>query len=148
MANITRSDPFRGVARFEPFRELEGFPAWSRVRRLFDDLPDEPATIRIDVTEDEKCYVVKAEIPGVKKEDISVEVEGNQVSIAAEVRRETEQKKGEVVHSERYFGRQFRSFSLGRDIDRKKVQAKYAEGVLELTLPKNGAPVAEKIAIL
>jgi HSP20 family protein len=118
------------------------------VRRLFDDLPAEPASIRIDVTEDAKNYLVKAEIPGVKKEDITVEVEGNQVSIAAEVRRETEGKDGEVVHSERYYGKQFRSFALGRDIDRKNVLAKYAEGVLELTLPKNGAPVAEKISIL
>jgi HSP20 family protein len=147
MTNITRSEPFQNVARFDPFRELEGFPAWNRLSRFFHELPAEP-TIKIDVTENDKAYTVKAEIPGVKKEDINVEVDGNQVSISAEVRREKEEKKDEnVVHSERYYGRQFRSFTMAREIDRKKVAAKYADGVLELTLPKNGGPAAEKIAI-
>ena len=148
MTNITRTDPFTRLARFEPFGELESFAAWPRsLRRLFMDVPSEP-NIRLDVSEDDKAYTVKAELPGVKKEDIAVDVDGNQVSIAAEVRRETEEKKDEkVVHSERYFGRQYRTFSLGRDIDRDKVEAKFADGVLELTLPKNGAPAAQKITI-
>ena len=107
-----------------------------------------PPTIRIDVEEAEKSYLVKADIPGVKKEDISVEVDGDQVSVTAEVKRETEEKKDEkVVHSERYYGKQFRSFTLGRPIDRDKVEAKFSEGVLELTLPKNGTTPASRIAI-
>lgn len=147
MANITRTDPFQDIARFDPLRDFEGFPAWGRLRRYFHDLPAEP-TIRVEVTEDDKAYRVKADVPGAKKEDIAVEVDGNQVSITAEVKREKEEKKGEaVVHSERYYGRQFRKFTLDREIDRKKVVAKYADGVLELTLPKTGASVAEKIAI-
>jgi HSP20 family protein len=145
MANITRTDPFREIARFDPFREA--FPAWGRLRRLFDELPAEPA-IKLDVAESDKAYTVKAELPGVKKEDIAVEVDGNQVSITAEVKREKEEKKGEeVLHSERYYGRQFRSFTLGREIDRTKVEAKYADGVLELTLPKNGKVPTARIAI-
>ena len=75
----------------------------------------------------------KAEIPGVKKEDIHVAIDGNQVSIEAEVKRETEEKKGEkVVRSERYFGKQYRSFTLATDIDAAAAAAKYADGVLEL----------------
>jgi len=149
MTNITRFDPFKEMTRFEPFRELEGFAAWPRsLRRLFEDVPTEP-NIKLDVSEDDKAYMVKAELPGVKKEDIAVEVEGNQVSISAEVKRETEEKKDEkVVHSERYYGRQFRSFTLGREIDRNKVEAKFANGVLELTLPKSGVPAPQRIAIL
>lgn len=147
MANIIRTDPFQGMTRFDPLRDFEAVPAWGRLRRMFQDLPDE-ATIKIDVAEDDKAYTVKAEVPGAKKEDICVEVEGNQVSISAEVKRVKEEKMGEdVIHSERFYGRQFRSFTLGREIDRKRVQAKYTDGVLELTLPKNGAAMAEKIAI-
>ena len=147
MANITRIDPFQELARFEPFRELESLSWPASLRKLFREVPAEP-TIKLDVTEDEKAYKVKAELPGVKKDDIAVEVDGNQVSIAAEVKRESEEKKDEkVIRSERSYGRQYRSFSLGRDIDRNKVEAKFADGVLELTLPKNGAKPTQKIAI-
>ena len=148
MANITRNDPVMDLARaFEPFRDFEGPLAWPRLRQWLREIPGEP-TIKLDVTEDDKAYHVKAELPGVKKDDIAVEVDGNQVSIAAEVKRESEEKKDEkVIRSERYYGRQYRSFSLGRDIDRTKVEAKFADGVLELTLPKNGAKPTLKIAI-
>jgi HSP20 family protein len=147
MANITRTnDPFRELAGFDPFREIEPFPTFGRLRRLLQEVPAEP-TIRIDVAEDDKAYTVKAELPGVKKEDIAVDVDGNQVSISAQVRREKEEKKGETVHSERYYGRQYRSFALARAIERDKVEAKYHDGILEITLPKNGGAPASKIAI-
>jgi len=100
------------------------------------------------VTEDEKGYRVKAEMPGVKKEDIEIQVDGNQVSLSAELKREKEEKKGEtVVHSERYYGKQFRSFTLGQDIDRAKAEAKFTDGILELTLPKAANGKAEKISV-
>ena len=147
MTNVVRSDPFQELARFDPFRELEMFAPWNRFRRWMQEVPGEPV-MKLDVVEDEKAFMVKADLPGVKKEDISVEVEGNQVSITAETRRETEEKKGEtVVHSERYFGRQSRSFILSSDIDRDNVQAKFTDGVLELTLPKTAAGKAQRITI-
>ena len=146
MANITRTDPFQELVRLDPFREMEGF-GFPSLRRLFREMPAEP-TIKLDLTEDDKAYKVKAELPGVKKDDIDVEVEGNQVSIAAEVKRESEQKEGEkVVHSERYYGKQFRSFTLPRDIAAGKVEAKFADGVLELTLPKANGNGGQKIAV-
>jgi HSP20 family protein len=146
MANITKVDPFTDLFRFEPFRDAESlFPA--RLRRLFSEMPAEP-TIKLDVSEDDKAYHVKAELPGVKKEDISVEIDGNQVSLSAEVRREKEEKKDEkVVHSERYYGKQFRSFTLARPIDRKAAAAKFTDGVLDLTLPKGGEAPNEKLTI-
>ncbi len=147
MSNLTRFDPFKELSRFEPFRDFEGFAGFPRLRRWLAEGNVEPA-IRLDVTEDEKFYRVKAELPGVKKEDIAVEIDGNQVSVSAEVKRETEKKQGEsVVHSERYYGKQFRSFTLGREIDRKKAVAKFENGVLELTLPKNGAPAAQRLTV-
>jgi HSP20 family protein len=148
MANITtRNDPFQELARFDPFREFEGLLGVPRLRRLLAETPIEP-TIKLDVSEDDKAYHVKAEMPGVKKEDISVEIDGNQVSLTAEVKRETEEKKGEtVIHSERYYGKQYRSFTLDREIDRKSAQAKFDNGVLELTLPKNGGTPSQKIRV-
>jgi HSP20 family protein len=147
MTNVVRTDPFQELARFDPFRELEMVAPWNRFRRWMQELPGEPV-MKLDVVEDEKAFKVKAELPGVKKEDISIEVEGNQVSIAAETKRETEEKKGEtVVHSERYYGRQSRSFILSSDIDRDNVQAKFTDGVLELTLPKTAAGKTQRITI-
>ncbi|HUW36866.1 MAG TPA: Hsp20 family protein [Rhodocyclaceae bacterium] len=104
--------------------------------------------IKIEVSEEDKAYLVKAEIPGVKKEDIHVSVEGNQISISAEVKKEKEEKEGKrVIRSERYYGKVYRSFSLGQEVDQGGAQAKYADGVLELTLPKKPGTTATKIAV-
>lgn len=104
--------------------------------------------IRMDVTEDEKTYKVHAEIPGVKKEDIHVDIDGNQVSISAEVKNEKEVKENEkLLRSERYYGSVSRAFSLAQDVDEETSVAKYNNGVLELTLPKKKALAARKLVI-
>ena len=101
------------------------------------DINGAVATLSMDVSEDDKAYHVKAEVPGVKKEDIHVAVENNQVSITTEFKKETEEKKGEtVLRSERYCGMQSRSFTLMHDVDQSKAEARYQDGILELTLPK------------
>lgn len=105
--------------------------------------------MRIDVTENEKGYAVKADIPGVKKEDISVRVEGNVVQIDAEAKSEKETRGNgdKVLRSERYFGTISRTFSLGQDIDAGKVQARYADGVLSLDLPKAAPADSRRINV-
>jgi len=106
------------------------------------------AQFRVDVKEDDGAYVVQAEIPGVKKEDINVTINGNQVAISAEVKREREDRQGEkVLRSERYYGKVYRAFSLAQDVDEASAQAKYNEGVLELRLPKKAAVTSKKLAI-
>ena len=106
------------------------------------------AQFRIDVKEDDGAYVVQAEIPGVKKENINVTINGNQVAISAEIKREREDKQGEkVLRSERYYGKVYRAFSLAQDVDEASAQAKYNEGVLELRLPKKAAVTSKKLAI-
>lgn len=145
MANITRYDPFAELARFSPFGEdfFKGFA----LRPLFPGMEVEPQ-IRLDVTEDDKAYTVKAEIPGVQKSDIKVSVDGNLVSISAEIKKETEEKEGKkVIRSERYYGRVSRSFSLDQDVDQGAAQAKYNDGVLELTLPKKPGGAAKQITV-
>ncbi|MBA5603979.1 Hsp20/alpha crystallin family protein [Duganella sp. FT3S] len=148
MANQLRHfDPFGDLARMEPLRSVEDFFRDFGVKRAMRDLQSD-ALIKLDVTESDQAYSVKAEMPGLKKEDIKVDVDGNRVSISAETKRETEEKKGEtVVRSERYYGQQYRSFSLEHDIDDSQVVAKYQDGVLELTLPKRANGSAKKIVV-
>ncbi|MEJ5210281.1 MAG: Hsp20/alpha crystallin family protein [Burkholderiales bacterium] len=142
MANITRYDPFNLDSVFDDF--FKGF----LVRPMtLEGVPKAPE-IKMDVTENDKGYTVKAEIPGVKKEDIHVSIDGNTVSISAEVKKESEEKEGEkVLRSERYYGRVARSFSLGSDIDEANATAKYTDGVLELVLPKKAASTAKRLTI-
>ena len=111
------------------------------------DLPQ--LKMRIDVTENDRGYAIKADIPGVKKEDISVRIDGNVVQIDAEAKREKEEKAGadKVLRSERYYGTVSRTLSLADDIDEARVEAKYADGVLNLQLPKKAAAESKKIAV-
>jgi HSP20 family protein len=103
----------------------------------------------VEVSEDEKQYKLQAEMPGVKKEDIQVSIDGDLVSIAAEAKQEKEAKDsgGRVVHSERYYGKVARSFRLGQEVDQAGAQARYNDGILELTLPKRITEKAKQIAI-
>jgi HSP20 family protein len=105
-------------------------------------------TIKVDVKENGDHYTVKADIPGVAKDDIRVDVDGNMVTIAAEVRREkTDEKEGKLLRSERYMGSMTRAFTLPTDVDVEKTEAKYADGVLKLTLPKHKGTPAHRVAI-
>ena len=138
MSNLTLYHPFADTAMDDLFR---GFFRPVRAER-------EAVSIKLDVAEKEGAYVVKAEIPGVSKDDIQVSIEGNQVTIGAEVKRESEKKEGErVLHSERYYGSAFRSFTLPSELDEEASTAKYENGVLELTLAKKPAVAGRKLTI-
>ena len=140
MANITRYDPFNDMD--DLFKGLF-------VRPMRFDLDVAPQMrMKIDVTKAEDTYTVKAEIPGVKKDDIQVSIDGNEVTISGEIKKESEEKKGEeVLRSERYYGKVSRSFTLPHDVDEAKVVAKYADGVLKLTLPMKTKSAGKKITV-
>jgi HSP20 family protein len=140
MANVTRYTPFD-----DTFDDLfKGF--FIRPMSLDNQTPAQQ--VRMDVTEDDGAYNVRAEIPGVKKDDINVTIDGNQVAITAEVKHSHEDKQGEkVLRSERFYGKVYRAFSLAQDVDETSAQAKYNEGVLELRLPKKAVVSAKKLAI-
>ena len=107
-----------------------------------------PVTIKMDVIETENGYLVYSEMPGVKKEDISVAIESNQVTITAEVKREWENKEGDrLLRSERYFGNIYRSFTLPAELDESMSGAKYDKGILELKLVKKAAAPGKRLAI-
>jgi HSP20 family protein len=140
MANLTRYEPFGDFGDIDDL--FKGFML--RPVRLEQKIPQ----IKLEVKEDSGAYVVRADIPGVKKEDIKVDVDGNVVSISAEVRQEKEQKEGQrVIRSERYYGNMSRSFTLEQDVDEKTANAKYTDGVLELTLPKKAGSRQAKIVV-
>jgi len=139
MATLTRYTPFDGS--FDGlFRSFIARPS------AFDAEP--VAKARIDVTEDDAAYTVHAEIPGVKKDDIHVTIDGNQVAITAEIKNHQEEKQGEkVLRSERYYGKVYRAFSLAQEVDEGASEAKYTDGVLELRLPKKAVAPARKLSI-
>ena len=142
MINVTRLDPFQ-TPGLDPFDGvLRGFFRPVKLENKKESL------IKIDVREDDKSYTVYAEIPGVKKDDLHVSIEGNQISINAETKQGKEVKEGgRVLHSERYYGKALRSFSLGSEVDESASCAKYSDGILELTLPKKAVSSARKLVI-
>ena len=138
------------ITRFDPFNELvddlfKGF----FVRPLaYEGRGDGLPRIKVDVAEKNGAYTVTAELPGVKKEDIRVSIDGAQVTLAAEVKREKEVSRDErVLHTERTFGAVTRSFTLPQELDEAGAEAKFRDGVLELTLPKKAAAARKQIAI-
>ena len=118
------------------------------VRPLHGDTLPAPSQIKVDVKETEGGYTVQAEVPGVPKEDIHVSVEGNVVSLRAEVRQLDQKTEGEkVLRSERYYGSVARSFQLPADIDAAQAKARYDNGVLMLTLPKKLTGGSQRLVI-
>ena len=140
MANITRYDPFADVDDF-----FKGF--FLRPVR-FGGENVSLGQVKVDVTEDEKAYTIHAEVPGAKKEDVKVSIDGNVVSISAEVKKSHEQKDGEkVVRNERYYGQVSRTFTLDSDVDEAQCNATYKDGVLELVLPKKSGGRVKQIRV-
>lgn len=135
------------LSRMERFDNMfpEFFRRFARPLALGEDAPGE---IRVDITENDKDYLVRAEIPGAKKEDVRVSVDGNFVSISAEVKKEKEEKSGgRLLVKETYYGSASRGFSLAHEIDQKGVVAKLEDGVLKLTLPKSQGAGARSIVV-
>ena len=127
------------ITRFDPFNELVG--------EFFQGFPVR-ALAKVDVAEKNGAYTVTAELAGVKKDDIQVTIDGAEVTLSAEVKREKEVTQDErVLHAERTFGKLSRSFSLPQEVDEAKAEAKFRDGVLELTLPKKAAAARKQVTI-
>lgn len=143
--NITR---WPDLLRLEPFEDN-----WrSLMRPLSLEAEGGTPQMRLDIREKDGLYTVKADLPGVQKEDIDVRIDGRQVSLSAEVRRERQEapsqgEGGRTLRAERYYGFVSRSFTLSDDVDESKAQAHYENGVLELTLPKKATTASRKLAV-
>lgn len=140
MANIARIDPFNDLVD----DLFKGF----FVRPLAYEGREALPRMTVDVAESNGGYLVTAELPGVKKEDINVAIDGVQVTLSAEVKREREASADErQLHSERYYGKVSRSFTLPQELDEAKAEAKFRDGVLELKLPRKAAAARKAITI-
>ena len=135
----------RGGLFDEFFREVApGF----YVKPLHGDPLPTPEKIKVDVTETDKVYTVHAEVPGVSKDDIHVSLDGNIVTLRAEVKQQDSQAKEEkVLRTERYYGAVSRSFQLPMEIDQSQAKARYDNGVLTLTLPKKLSGGSQRLVI-
>lgn len=104
--------------------------------------------IKIDLSETEGAYRVKADLPGVRKEDIDIQIDNNRLTLSATVTKESQdEKQGRVIRSERQVGHASRSLWLDKAVDESKASARFENGVLELTLPQKAADATRKIAI-
>jgi HSP20 family protein len=145
MNQLTHWNPFKSLSRFGPSNEFDELIRSVGLRpfQAQFDVPD----IRVDVEASDSAYEVKADIPGVKKEDIDVSVEGRQVTICATTSSKSEKKDKTSLYTERSEGRIFRSFSLPEEVDGQKAEARYENGLLDLKLPKKPHGNGQRIKI-
>ncbi len=143
------------VVRYDPFDLLEGMmksvlrPGYGMAFEMRGD--GGAGSIPIDMAEDDRCYYLWAELPGVKKEDVTININGSQLWLSAEVKREKAVEQGQgketLVRNERRYGTISRTLHFAADIDESKAEAKYRDGVLALTLPKKDSAHAKRLAI-
>ncbi len=147
MANITRRSPFGDISPYDPFANFDDWFKGFGMRPFSLDGETAPA-IKIDLSESDTAYSVRAEIPGVKKEDVKVQVEGNRVTISCETKQEKEEKEGgRVICRECSQGSSYRSFTLGGEVDETRAEARYENGMLELKLPKKEGRTSRRIEV-
>jgi HSP20 family protein len=140
MNELRVTDPFGVEPMDEMFRQM--------LRPWRTELAERAPQIKLDVHENDASYTVKAEVPGVGKDDIDVRIEGNRVTLSAEVKKDKEEKKdGRVLRSERQYGYASRSFTLACEVDEAKAEAKYKDGILELSLPKKSKTSSKRLPI-
>lgn len=149
MANIIPRSPFFGrMSRLSPFNDLDDWFNNFGMRPYMAEMDAGPL-IKVDLSENDQAYTLRAEVPGVKKEDIKVSVDGSLVTISAETRKEKEEKEGEkVICSERYHGVSYRTIGLECDVDEGKSEAKYENGMLELKLPKKSGSRSKQLMVM
>jgi HSP20 family protein len=140
MANITRYDPFNELVD----DLFKGFLV--RPMAYEGRVADAPR-MKVDVAEKNGAYLVKAELPGAKKDDIHVSIDGAQVTLEAEVKQEKTTDGERALHVERTYGKVTRTFSLPQELDEAKVEARFQDGVLELKLPKKQPAARKQITI-
>lgn len=142
------------LARWDPFRDLEALQ--EDVNRLFQDTMARPRREApasrvwappVDVAEDDDQIAVKVELPGMKKEDIDIELTGDTLTIRGERKFENEEKRDKYVRVERVYGRFQRSFTVGVPIKADELKAAYKDGILEITIPKAEEVKPKKVEV-
>lgn len=144
------------LVKWDPFRELEDVS--KRLNRIFGQPPartesdNEMLAVAdwapsVDISETDSAYLVKAEIPGVKKEDVKVTIQGGMLTIQGERKQEKEEKNKKFHRVERCYGSFMRSFRVPDDADEAKVKAEFKDGMLNVTLSKSKKAAAKAINV-
>ena len=144
------------LVKWDPFRELEEMS--NQINRLFvrpsawqahskEAMTVADWTPTVDISETQAEYLIKAELPEVKKEDVKITVEDGVLTIQGERRQETEEKAKKFHRIERSYGRFVRSFTLPDSVDEAGVKAVYTDGVLNLRLPKSEKAKPKQIEV-
>src|SRR5574340_428433 len=144
MANLTRFDPFH-LTRLDPFESMVRDLVPTRLRSMMRTW-EEPV-IPVEVQELDNAYLMTADLPGVKKEDIDISIAGSQVTISGETKHETMASDAKEWCNERLYGKFSRTIQLPLEIEEKDADASYADGLLHLTLPKKASSVAKRLEI-
>jgi HSP20 family protein len=154
MSGLTRWEPFR--TQWNPWKELEDVEKrlsalWGRPQGKVDGQKEAISVAEwsplVDITEDEKEYLIKAELPEVKREDVKLTVQDNVLAISGERRYEKEEKNKKYHRVERAYGNFLRSFTLPEDADGSKVSAEYKDGGLKVHLPKSEKATPKSIEV-
>jgi HSP20 family protein len=138
------------ITRWEPFREMEDMfrqysPFFGRALRRNGESGE--WTPVADISETDKEYLIKAELPEVKKEDVKVTLENGAITISGERRQEKELKEANEIRVESFYGTFSRTFSLPENIDAKGVNAEIKDGVLRVRIPKTQVSAAKPVSI-
>jgi HSP20 family protein len=157
MSALERWNPFRASGLWDPVRELEEMQnrlssLLGRRLPLHRESGEEEFTVTewsppVDIAEDDKEYTVKAELPGLNRENIKVTVEGGVLSIAGERKVEKEEKNKKYHRIERSYGSFTRSFTLPEDASGEKVNAEFKDGVLKVHLPKEEKAKSKSVEV-
>jgi HSP20 family protein len=147
-----------GIVRFDPFRELDRIQ--SEMNRLFEGYNGAAErsggqlvqsgrlwSPSVDVAETQNDIVLRAELPGMKQEDIDIELTGDTLTIRGERKFENEERRENFVRVERSYGRFQRSFTLGVPVQHDRVKATYRDGILEVHLPKSEETKPRKVMV-
>ncbi len=143
------------VKVWEPFRSFK--PFYGDFDRLFDEaargITPEGVSASgtwhpsVDVYETENSYVLKAELPGINKEDIKIDINNNALTLQGEKKFEEKVEKDKYVRIERRYGSFSRAFTLSEKMDKENITANYKDGVLEVTLPKKEEAKPKEIKV-
>jgi len=136
------------LTRWEPFAELGELRA--QMDRVFGDLLDNRErgwTPAIDVVRDNGNLVIRADVPGIKAEEVKIEVEDDILTVSGEHEEKKESKDKHFLRRERRYGSFSRSMALPAGVDAKKIKAKTHDGVVEVTVPMPKQPEKQKVEI-
>lgn len=143
--HLIRRNPPSLLGMFEPLRAIEEVMRDTVMDPFSPQV--EVSRIRLDIQETDQAYDVRADIPGVKKEDIKVSVDGRHVSLSVQSEQASQQQQEGMLWRERRSGQWYRSFGLPQEVDDSQAQARYEDGVLHLTLPKKAGTGGTRLAI-